>query len=288
MNPAAAKSPARVPLLVSVALVAAFAALLLGPGAAWAQKPPRDPSEELFVAKCSSCHTVGAGARVGPDLKGTLDKRDRAWLEQFVAAPSKLLDTDPVARTLLGEYKGVRMPDLGLSAAQVKSLVDLIGRCSSKPCDLTATFTPANKATAADIGAGRALFIGDTPLKNGAAPCMSCHTVTGIGAFPGGGTLARDISQSFARLGDEGIDAALKSPPFPLMNKVFADHPLDPQEAFALRAFLYDRNRAAPDPKSQNGVLIAGVLIAAAVLVLLRAVWARQRGEGETILQPRA
>ncbi|MCK6587803.1 MAG: cytochrome c [Polyangiaceae bacterium] len=241
-------------------------------------KQPRDPTEELFVAKCSSCHTVGAGARVGPDLKGAHTRRDRVWLEKIIATPNQLLDSDPDARALVTEYKGVRMPDLGLKPEQAKALVDLIARCSSQPCDLTAAFVPASKATPQDIARGRQLFTGEAPLKNGGAPCLSCHTVSGLNLPMGGGTLARDISQSFARLGDEGIDSSLKSPPFALMNKVFSDHPLEADEAFALRAFLYDRNRAAPDGGRSNGVPLVGLLASVLVLTVLRAVWARQTG----------
>ncbi len=39
-----------------------------------------DKGQYLFATKCISCHTIGHGDRVGPDLLGVTHARDRAWL----------------------------------------------------------------------------------------------------------------------------------------------------------------------------------------------------------------
>ena len=53
------------------------------PSMAAAQAAPAaaesDPAIDLYVAKCASCHTVGKGDRVGPDLAGVHTRRDAAW-----------------------------------------------------------------------------------------------------------------------------------------------------------------------------------------------------------------
>ena len=54
-----------------------------------------------------------------------------------------------------------------------------------------------------DVARGRALFTGNAGLKNGAVPCLSCHTARGAAAGIGGGLFARDLTHVFARLGDE-------------------------------------------------------------------------------------
>jgi hypothetical protein len=41
-------------------------------------------STELFSRQCSSCHTIGKGDLVGPDLNGVTGRRDRAWLARFI------------------------------------------------------------------------------------------------------------------------------------------------------------------------------------------------------------
>ncbi len=279
---------------------ATLSLLLLGLGrAAWGQSPgaagaapapapgpeasarsaeaPQSPTEDLFARKCGSCHTVGKGKRVGPDLKDVHKRRSRAWLEGFVRTPSGMLDSDPDARNLLTEFGGVRMPDLGLTPEETKGLVDLLVRCSTEPCNLAGRFTPATAATPQDVARGRALFTGTQPLKSGGAPCLSCHVVRGqTGAVPGG-LLGKDLTHVFARIGDEGLDAALANPAYPLMNRVFKDHPLDPAEVFALRAFLYRANLGS-EPAAEDALslgLFAG-LGAAGVLLGLNAAWARR------------
>jgi cytochrome c2 len=255
-----------------VSLVALGLSLAVGP--AWAQAP--DPAVDLFARKCASCHTVGKGARVGPDLEDLLSRRDRAWVESFIAAPSAMLDTDPAARQLLAQFNGVRMPDLGLQAADVRTVVDLIARCSAEPCDLVGQFVAVTAATPADSARGRDLFTGRAALQAGAAPCLSCHTVRGAGAGIAGGTLAKDLTNAFGRLGDQGLDAALKNPAFPVMSRVFAAHPLQADEAFALRAFLYDSNRREPPPEDLWSLPLAALLGTIVVLVVLNAAWARR------------
>lgn len=250
--------------------------LLAGP--VLAQEPPKapDPTEDLFVRKCASCHTVGKGVRVGPDLKGAHERRAKGWLASFIKAPSGLLDTDADARQLLAAANGVRMPDLGLSDAQVADLVALIRRCSSQACELAGKVVPVTQATVADVDRGRQFFLGARALSAGAIPCLSCHTVRGTGSVVPGGSLAKDLTNVFARLGDDGLDAALKSPAFPAMNKIFQEHPLAPEEVFALRAFLYDSNRRESPKDETVHPTLAAVVGTAAVLVVLNAAWARR------------
>ena len=259
---------------VSACVLSAFALA----ATAQAQDAPTasDPTVDLFARKCASCHTVGKGQRVGPDLKGALDRRDRGWLERFIKAPSTMLDADPAARQLVAQFGGVRMPDLGLSDGDVTALTDLISRCSAEPCDLVGAFTPVTTATAADISSGRDLFLGRAALKSGAAQCVSCHTVQGAGGGIAGGLLAKDLTNVYGRLGDQGLDAALKSPAFPVMNRIFAEHPLQPDEVFALRAFLYDANRKEPAAEDALSLTLVAFLGTIAVLIALNAAWARR------------
>lgn len=269
--------------------LAALLVLAVAPALASGAEAPQSPAEDLFARKCASCHTVGKGVRVGPDLKDAHKRRSRSWLESLVRTPSALLDTDAEARNLLADFKGVRMPDLGLSDGDVKTLVDLIARCSVEPCNLAGRFTPATVATERDFTLGRSYFLGTTALKGGGAPCLSCHTVRGIRSAVPGGRLAKDLTNVFARLGDEGLDRALASPAFPLMNKVFTDHPMDPAEVFALRAFLYKANLGG-EPAGEDSLSVglasgAGTLT---VLVLLNAAWARRlRGVREPLTHRR-
>ncbi len=235
----------------------------------------QDPMEELFAAKCGSCHSVGKGDRVGPDLKGVHERRDNAWLAQFIIDPGPMLNSDAEARAMLKKYNNVRMPGLGLDAEQAQGLIKLIERCSASPCNLAGKFTPVTKATDEDRARGKRLFRGVEPLAKGAPACMACHSVGGMSGVAGG-KLAKDLTHTFARLGDEGLDAALKNPAFPVMNKIFEAAPLEKDEAFALRAYLDEVNRAEVKPDDTFSILLAGIFGTVLSLILLNAAWSRR------------
>ncbi len=217
----------------------------------------QSPAEQLFSEKCASCHSIGKGDRVGPDLKGAHERRDDAWLSKMIATPSALLGTDADARAMLKKYNNVRMPDLGLSGEEVSTLVELIKRCSAEECNLAGSFVAVTEALPADVERGRRLFLGVESLVAGGPPCVSCHTAAGTKAFIGGGTLAKDLTHVFARLGDEGLDGAIKNPPFPIMIDVYAKRRPDKDEAFALRAFLSASNRSTEQGDSISVFLVA-------------------------------
>lgn len=81
----------------------------------------------MFQSRCSSCHTVGGGDGIGPDLAGVGQRREAAWLGRFVKEPEKMLAAgDAVATQLFNKYKQVRMPNLGLTDSEVASLLAYI------------------------------------------------------------------------------------------------------------------------------------------------------------------
>ena len=74
------------------------------------------PGQALFIKACSSCHTIGKGDRVGPDLNGVTRQRGHDWLKEFISRPDKVIARgDTLALALVAKYRGVRMPNLGLS-----------------------------------------------------------------------------------------------------------------------------------------------------------------------------
>ena len=78
----------------------------------------------LFQNGCVACHSIGGGDKIGPDLLGITERRPRSWLEKFVLVPDAVLAAgDPVANDLLKKYKGVRMPNLGLSREDVADIL---------------------------------------------------------------------------------------------------------------------------------------------------------------------
>lgn len=86
-----------------------------------------------FMVKCGKCHTVGRGDRVGPDLKGVTERRERDWLIGFISKPSSYLDTDPEAIKLLKKFNDVRMEDLGLSLTEIEGFLEYIEAAGKGP-----------------------------------------------------------------------------------------------------------------------------------------------------------
>ncbi|MCP5115571.1 MAG: cytochrome c, partial [bacterium] len=49
-----------------------------------------DEGHELFEAKCTSCHTIGGGPLVGPDLEGVTSRREPDWLARWLSEPDAM------------------------------------------------------------------------------------------------------------------------------------------------------------------------------------------------------
>src|SRR5262245_48820540 len=70
---------------------------------------PEVPPDLLFARQCSSCHTIGKGDLVGPDLKGVTTRRDREWLLRFIRSSREVIESgDTTASTLFERYKRQR------------------------------------------------------------------------------------------------------------------------------------------------------------------------------------
>ena len=86
-----------------------------------------DKGAYLFATRCAACHTIGNGDKVGPDLLGVTNVRERAWLSRMITEPDKLIDEkDPIATALFKKYREIRMPRLGLPEADVNTLIDFM------------------------------------------------------------------------------------------------------------------------------------------------------------------
>jgi protein SCO1 len=87
----------------------------------------QQPGQAMFKKICAPCHTIGVGDRVGPDLRGVTQRRERAWLSSFIRNPAKMrAQQDPVALALAAEYPGVHMPTLRVSEIDAADLIAYI------------------------------------------------------------------------------------------------------------------------------------------------------------------
>ena len=263
-------------LLLAPVAVAAALLLLVGPLSAGAAD---EDGQAIFDQQCKGCHTIGGGKLAGPDLQGLADRRDQAWVEAFVRDPAAVIASgDPIAKQLVEEY-GAAMPNLGVSDAQLAALVAFLGFEQQPPTETTPTETTPTEPEplpAGDADRGKLLFEGSDRFAAGGPPCLSCHSVAGVGAL-GGGQLGPDLTGAFAKYGGEkGLQAVLDAVAFPTMAPIFSRRQLTATERADLAAFL---ESAADDqrPARQAGKLVGISVGAAAVIALLALVVWRRR-----------
>jgi mono/diheme cytochrome c family protein len=203
----------------------------------------QDRGAQIFVEKCSPCHSVGGGDLAGPDLirAARLSSTDvRAALHRMEDNVGPLSADDVEA--LLSFLKSPR----------IKQLIGAAPAATEEP-------ERGSPAT------GRRLFYGDARFANGGSPCFACHTVGGRG-----GNLAVDLTLAHTRMTRSAVVAATAQPAFPLMKAAYARHAITEQESFDLAAFLKEAGAAAKpgaQPRERAGV-VQGAAAGAAAVVL--------------------
>ena len=268
------------------ATTAALALLaLLSTGPAATAQDANAEAAAYFRQNCTSCHTIGGGRLVGPDLKNVSERQSRDWLVNFITNPKTVLASgDPYAAKLKQEANGAVMPPVpGMTPDRARALLDLIAAESklekSQFAGLKITDEPFGPA---DVARGRSLFVGTKPLAAGGPACASCHDALGLDGL-GGGRLAPDLTKVYERLGGrKGLAAWLQAPATETMRPLFATAPLSNEEILALTAFLEDEARGGSARAARAGggdrlaFLLLGLGGAGLALVAADAVWRKR------------
>jgi len=220
----------RIVLLICLALVLGLS------GAANGQE-----TALFFKNNCSSCHWIGGGRLIGPDLRNVSDRKDRDWLVRFILDPQGMLNArDPYALKLQAEAKGMVMLQApGINAKLANNLLDLIDAESKlDSSQFAGKAVEIGPYSEADVAAGLDLFTGGAALKNNGRSCVSCHTVNSAGASLGG-RLGPELTDVVNRLqGRTALAAWLSAPPTPTMKSIFQDRPLEEDEVKLLAAYF--------------------------------------------------
>jgi mono/diheme cytochrome c family protein len=247
----------------------------------------QDPSG-FFAQNCASCHTVGGGRLTGPDLKNVEQRKDRAWLVQFMTAPGAMLDRgDPYALRLKEEARGVVMPNInGLTPALAAGLLDLIAAESKLAKSRFAGAQISDRPfTSADVADGRRIFSGQRRLASAGPACIACHSMGGEAAL-GGGRLGPDLTKVYERLGGrKGLGAWLAAPATPTMQAVFRGRPMSADEILPLLATFEASARTPEQPNdaARTVFLMLGLGGAAIGLLVFDAAW---RGRFRGVRRP--
>ena len=246
------------------------------PGPAQAQDA--DQGQQTFQTLCAACHTIGGGRLVGPDLQGIAERRNEQWIIDFVQHSQDLVqagDADAVA--VFEEYNQIPMPDQALSDDEVRGVLAYIGGAAGTEAAAPSAAVPA--ATDEQVALGRELFQGKARLANSGPSCMSCHDVRSEGVV-GGGALAIGLTDAVSRLTLPGVGAVIRNPPFPVMQRAYADRPLTDPEVEALVGFL---QRADAEQETHEAraygmqFLLAGIVGTVILLGLYTLAWRKRR-----------
>ena len=230
-----------------LAVTIAVAGVAVGSGTASADTVE---AKKIFTGRCMACHTFGKGVKVGPDLKGVTERRQRPWLLKFIRSSQSVIDSgDPIATELFQQFKQQRMPDwIDLSEQQIGSILDWLA--INGPEQQEPDARPAELATAAEIDTGRQLFHGERKMVHGGSACASCHAIRDSGG-QGGGTLAADLTNVYSQYQDSLMTLFLKHPCVERIPESTLAAFLAPEESFALKAYL--RHAALTDQSGSPG-----------------------------------
>lgn len=207
----------------------------------------------FYKQNCYSCHTIGGGRLVGPDLKNVEQRKDRDWLIRYMLNPQAMIDRgDPYAKQLLDEARGVVMPIIaGLTRDRAGVILDMIATESAlEKSQFEGIKFSDRPFTVQDVENGKLLFTGVQKLKNGGPPCISCHTVRGLSLL-GGGRLGVDLTKVSERIGGrKPLSAWLVSPATTTMQPVFRNNAMEPEEILSLVAYFEDSATQVGDDDS--------------------------------------
>jgi cytochrome c2 len=83
-----------------------------------------EAGRRLFQARgCHSCHTVGKGKLIGPDLQKVRLRRSEEWLSRWLADPAAMIRATPDLETWPDEYGGIIMPNQNLATSEIQALI---------------------------------------------------------------------------------------------------------------------------------------------------------------------
>jgi len=92
--------------------------------AAVPQVASAEAGRDVFVTRgCNSCHGVGTGTVIGPDLKGVGTRRTPEWLRSLLADPAATIRASAELQSWPAAYGNIVMPNQNLSTQQIEALV---------------------------------------------------------------------------------------------------------------------------------------------------------------------
>ena len=102
--------------------------------------------DQLFRSNCASCHSIGKGKLVGPDLQDVHSRHDDNWLQKWVKSSQSLVkEGDEQAVKLFNDNNKVPMPDVFINEDQIKTVLAYIKTKSSENSLASVSKPPASQ-----------------------------------------------------------------------------------------------------------------------------------------------
>lgn len=128
----------------------------------------------IFERSCFACHSIGEGARVGPDLKDVHLRRERDWLVRWIKDPLGMARTDSIGRELLAQWNNVPMSPSFLSEEEIEQVLEYIIAVSEGWAEVAAE----EEEGEVELGAGDFARARDIYFDR----CAGCHGTLRAGA----------------------------------------------------------------------------------------------------------
>jgi mono/diheme cytochrome c family protein len=85
---------------------------------------PEEEGRRLFqIRGCHTCHTIGKGTLIGPDLQGVSRRREEEWLRRWLADPATMIRATSDLQNWPQEYGGIIMPNQNLTTSEIQALI---------------------------------------------------------------------------------------------------------------------------------------------------------------------
>lgn len=81
--------------------------------------------EEIFNAKCITCHQVDDSRKIGPGLKGITKRRRPEWILNQILNPMEMTQKDSLSKELLSIYMA-QMTDMELSMEEARAVLEYL------------------------------------------------------------------------------------------------------------------------------------------------------------------
>jgi cytochrome c2 len=228
--------------------------------------------EQIFISLCISCHSIGGGATVGPDLKDITARRTREWNINFIVDPQQVVsEGSPLATQLAREYDMV-MPDLGLNREQALDVLAYLespqtGAGAPSSILLLSLGPPASvekvEQFSPQANDGLMYFTGSKDFLNDGAMCKICHNLD-LPGLPYERTPGPSLAGVYARFGEQRLHSSLHLMQFPTMNPIYDKRPLTEEEITSLVAMFKEAGNKKPSPVT----LLLGIPMAGGGVVL--------------------